>query len=64
MPVKSNIFLPDRRNENDHSAADVIRKGARIGFMNEVGVIPWSNALFKNKNSSDPTTIRACGALP
>lgn len=30
--------------------------------MNEVGQTPWSNALFKNKNSSDPSTIRGCGA--
>ena len=38
VPVKNTIFLPDRRNENEHCAADVFRKGARIGFMNEVGL--------------------------
>ena len=52
VPVKSTVFFPDTRNENEHTAADQFRKGARIGFANEVGVMAWSNANFKNRNST------------
>jgi hypothetical protein len=62
VSVKVNIFLPDRRNENEHSSADVFRKGARVGFINEVGNIAWSNAAYKNRNSTDPFVVRGCGS--
>ena len=62
VPVKPTVFMPDTRNENEHSSADVFRRGARIGFSNEVGSLPSSNGVFKNKNSSDPLIVRSCGA--
>jgi hypothetical protein len=62
VPVKANIFLENRRNENEHSAADAFRKGARVGFANEVGTTPWANSEFKNRNSTDPSTVRGCGS--
>ena len=56
VPVKSTVFMTDRRNENEHSAAELNRRGARVLFFNEVQSTPWSNAVFKNKNSSDPVS--------
>ena len=32
-----------------------------MGFINEVLAKPWSNSVFKSKNSSDPISARACG---
>ena len=55
-PTKSTVFLADRRNENEHTAAEANRRGARIAFFNEAQSAPWSNAVFKNRNSSDPAT--------
>ena len=46
-PIKSSVFHTDKRNENEHSAADIARKGARVGFGNETLSEPWSNAIFK-----------------
>ena len=60
VPVKPTVFFPDRRNENEHSSADIFRQGARVGFANEVSETRWSNAVFKNKNSTDPIMARAC----
>ena len=62
VPARSTVFLSDKRNENEHSAAEVNRRGARVAFANEVGTEPWSNAVFKNKNSSDPISARGCGS--
>lgn len=61
VPVRSTVFQTDRRSEHEHNAADAARIGARIGFGNEVQGVPWSNAIFKNKNSSDPMLVRGCG---
>lgn len=60
-PVKSTVFDTDRRNENEHSAAELSRRGVRIGFANEVQGTQWSNAVFKSKNSTDPIVARGCG---
>ena len=62
IPVRSTVFLSDKRNENEHNAADVSRAGARIAFANEIVTIPWSNAVFKNRNSTDPLMVRNCGS--
>ena len=51
VPVKKKVFLPETRNENEHSAADAFRKGVRVGFINEVGTVPWYPPLL----SPDPT---------
>ena len=51
--VKSTVFQADRRNEHEHSAADLDRGGSRVGFGNEIGNDPWSNGAFKS-NSTDP----------
>ena len=61
-PVKSTVFNADRRSENDHTAAEVFRKGTRICFGNETLMEPWSNAIFKSKNSTDPVVARGCGS--
>ena len=60
-PVKSSVFHTDKRNENEHCAADIARRGARIGFGNETLSEPWSNAIFKSRNSTDPVIARGCG---
>ena len=60
-PVRVTVFHADRRSENEHNAADVFREGARVCFGNEVLGEPWSNAVFKNKNSTDPIGARSCG---
>lgn len=62
VPTRSTVFNSDKRNENEHSAAELHRRGARIAFANEVSTEPWSNAVFKGKNSSDPISARGCGA--
>jgi hypothetical protein len=62
IPVKSTIFQPDKRNENEHDAANLMRIGARVGFGNEVPKAAWANGVYKNKNSSDPILGRECGA--
>ena len=54
VPLRPTVFLPDKRGENEHSAAELDRRGARIAFANEILSDPWSNAVFKNKNSTDP----------
>ena len=61
-PVRPTVFHADRRGENEHSAAELARKGVRIAFGNEVLDEPWSNAVFKNKNSTDPVNARGCGS--
>ena len=62
VPVRSTIFQTERRNENEHSAAETNRRGARVAFGNEVLTAPWSNAVFKSRNSSDPINARGCGS--
>jgi hypothetical protein len=61
VPIKPTVFLADRRNENEHTAAELDRRGARVLFFNEVSDLKWSNAIFKSKNSSDPVVCRGCG---
>jgi hypothetical protein len=61
-PVKSTVFNTDKRDENEHNAAVVARKGARVGFGNETLEQPWCNATFKNRNSTDPIIARGCGS--
>ena len=60
-PCKSTVFHADRRNENEHSAADLARRGTRVNYGNETTTQAWSNAVFKNKNSTDPVVCRGCG---
>lgn len=62
VPVRPTIFIADRRNENEHTAAELNRRGARLLWFNETLNQPWSNGVFKNKNSSDPVVCRGCGA--
>ena len=62
VPVKTSVFLPYARNENEHNAAEVLKKGVKIGFSNEVGCLVWSNGEYKKKNSTDPSVARACGS--
>ena len=61
VPVKATVFHADNRNENEHSAAEITRVGARIGIGNETSKTPWSNGVFKNKNSNDVIQARECG---
>ena len=56
------MFHADKRGENEHAAGELFRQGARVAFGNEVSSSPWSNAVFKNKNSTDPLPLRACGS--
>ena len=63
VPVKPTVFHNDTRNENEHTAADLHRKGARLLWFNETTSTPWSNAVFKNKNSSDPVVCIAWGEI-
>ena len=68
LPCSRNRNLPlnssmcDRRDENDHTAAEVFRKSARVGFGNESLTQSWSNGVFKNRNSTDPIVARGCNA--
>ena len=39
VPVKASVFYADKRSENEHSAAELVRVGARIGFGNETSTI-------------------------
>ena len=56
--VKPTVFHADTRNENEHGAAELYRRGARLCWFNETLAADWSNAVFKNKNSSDPVVYR------
>lgn len=47
VTVKQTVFMASKRNENDHSAAEVHRRGARICFCNEVCTEAFSNGVFK-----------------
>ena len=62
VSVRSTVFHSDRRNEHEHSAAELNRRGTRVAFASEVGPDPWSNGEFKRKNSSDPVSARGCGS--
>ena len=62
VPVRATVFSSDKRSEHEHNAADVFRRGARVAFGNEVLTTPWSNAVFKSRNSTDPITVRGCNA--
>jgi len=59
--AKPTIFMADSWNESEHDAAEAHRKGARIGFYNELGNADWSNGDCKRRNGMDPSTVRACG---
>ena len=52
VPVRQTDFLADRRNENGHNAAGIARRGARAGWMNEIGSVPYANAAFNYKQVS------------
>jgi hypothetical protein len=62
VSVRSTVFQSDKRNENEHSAAETNRRGKRVACANETTTAPWSNGEFKKKNSTDPTSARGCGA--
>ena len=46
-PVNATVFHSDEPNKNEHTAADLFRRGAQICFGNEVLSHPWHTARFK-----------------
>ena len=40
VPAKTTVFHADKRNEKEHSAADVFRRGARVCYCNETTSLP------------------------
>ncbi|CAK0838916.1 unnamed protein product [Prorocentrum cordatum] len=61
-PVRAAVFTADERSEREHNAADAFRRGVRVAFGNEVHSSALSNAVFKNRNSTDPGAVRACNS--
>ena len=51
VPVKASCFYADKRSESKHSAVEMARFGARVGFGNETSSTPWSNGVFKFKKT-------------